>query len=323
MQKRRTTTTVNEYLSEWLVTQELALRRSTYESVEIYITRHLMPHFAGKDLADLKAIDIQNYAKTKLTNGRLDRKPGGLSLVSVRKHISVFKQALNDAVLRGYIPINPASVIRLPRNRHKLSARAVLLTAEDAQRVIAAFAGHNLQPAVVLTLYYGLRRSEVLGLKWSAVDFQKDTITIRHTVVKNRTIVANDTTKTESSHRTYQMIPEVKEQLLRLYQDRPCGSEYINVWPDGRLMRPDYVTRGFQRVLRSHGLPVMRFHDLRHSTASILFDRGWSLEDVKNWLGHADLETTSNIYLHYNQNRKVLLAGSLAGIFIPTAKNSP
>ena len=79
-------------------------------------------------------------------------------------------------------------------------------------------------------------------------------------------------------------------------------------WDDGRLFRPDYVTRGFQRALRSHGLPSMRFHDLRHSTASILFDKGWQLEDVKNWLGHADIETTSNIYLHYGRCRKIMLA---------------
>lgn len=169
---------------------------------------------------------------------------------------------------------------------------------------------------MVLALYYGLRRSEVLGIKWSAVDFDRNTLTICHTVVKNTSIVCKDSTKTEASRAVFQLLPEVREMLLDLKSKAPEDSEYICVWEDGRLMRPDYVTRGFQRVLKRNGLPKMRFHDLRHSTASILFDRGWSLEDVKNWLRHTDIETTSNIYLHYGRGRKILIAHDLSGVLI-------
>ena len=86
-------------------------------------------------------------------------------------------------------------------------------------------------------------------------------------------------------------------------------------------MRPDTLTRTFQKVLRNNGLPHMRFHDLRHSTASILFDRGWSLEDVKQWLGHADIETTSNIYLHYRRSRLVLVGDDLTDVFFGKNKS--
>ncbi len=82
------------------------------------------------------------------------------------------------------------------------------------------------------------------------------------------------------------------------------------------MYRPDCVTRTFQRILKRHKLPEMRFHDLRHSTASILFDKGWDLEAVKAWLRHADIETTSNIYLHISKDRKHLLAADLQGTFI-------
>ena len=190
-----------------------------------------------------------------------------------------------------------------------------MLTPQEAQEVINAFEGHNLQPVVVIALYYGLRRSEVIGLKWSAIDFERNTIKINHTVVKNITIEAKDSTKTASSKRMFQLIPEVKDILLELYEKRPKNSEYIFVWEDGRTFRPDYVTRGFQRVLKAKKLPKMRFHDLRHSTASILFDMGWSLEDVKNWLGHTDIETTSNIYLHYGRGRHIMVANGLSGMF--------
>lgn len=83
----------------------------------------------------------------------------------------------------------------------------------------------------------------------------------------------------------------------------------------GRVMRPDCLTRGFQRVLKAHHLPNMRFHDLRHSTASILFDKGWSEKDIQEWLGHSDIETTLNIYVHYSRDRKILSAEKLKGMF--------
>lgn len=308
----------HEFLREWLAAQETAVERSTFEAYEVYIGRHLIPYFEklDVDLKDLTPRQVQSYIKEKLNSGRLDGKSGGLSEVSVRKHFSILKQALNDAVLQGEIPTNPALFAKMKRRKSTLTERTVLLTAQEAQKVINAFKGHPLYPAVVLALYYGLRRSEVLGIKWSAIDFVKNTLTIRHTVVKNTSIVCKDSTKTDASRAVFELPPEVREILLELKEHAPKNSEYICVWSDGRLMRPDYVTRGFQRVLKKNGLPIMRFHDLRHSTASILFDRGWSLEDVKNWLRHTDIETTSNIYLHYGRGRKILMSHDLAGVLI-------
>ena len=308
---------VSEYLTEWLTLQEATLQRSTYEALEIYITRHLIPYFdtLGAELEDLKPMQVQYYAKSKLNGGRLDGKPGGLSPVSVKKHVSVLKQALNDAVLFGIIPDNPAAHIRLPRRQHSVTVRAVFLTADEAQRLIDALRGTRLLPLVYMTLLYGLRRSEVIGLRWEAIDFQHNTFTINHTVVKNRTIEAKDSTKTSSSRRTYQLLPEISRLLEAMYRNRRQGAVYLFEHSDGTPLRPDTVTRSFQRALAQSGLPKMRFHDLRHSTASILFDRGWELEDVKNWLGHTDIETTSNIYLHYGRNRKIMLAKDLEGIF--------
>lgn len=308
----------HEFLSDWLNAQEFLLERSTFEAYKIYFGRHLIPYFErlNIDLKDLKPRMIQDYINEKLKSGRLDGKSGGLSEVSVRKHFSVLKQALNDAVLQGEINTNPALFAKMRRRKSTLTERTVLLTADEARKVVQAFEGHPLFPAVVMTLYYGLRRSEILGLKWSAIDFDKNTFTICHTVVKNTTIVCKDSTKTQASRATYELLPEVRKMLLDLKAKAPPESEYICVWDDGRLMRPDYLTRGFQRVLKRNKLPVMRFHDLRHSTASILFERGWSLEDVKNWLRHTDIETTSNIYLHYGRCRQILISHDLAGMLV-------
>lgn len=308
---------IRDYLTEWLSLQETNLQRSTYEALCVYFTRHIIPYFdaLGVELEELKPIQVQRYAQYKLKSGRLDGKEGGLALVSVKKHISVLKQALTDAVMFGYISSNPADHVRLPRRHQAKADRTVFLTADDAQRLIFALRGPKLLPLVTLTLLYGLRRSEALGLRWEAIDFKRNTLTINHTVVKNLTIEAKDSTKTASSMRTYQLLPDVREMLDELYRQRRQGAVYLFEREDGTPMRPDSVTRSFQRALARAGLPKMRFHDLRHSTASILFDRGWELEDVKNWLGHSDIETTSNIYLHYSRDRRVMLGKDLVGMF--------
>lgn len=308
--------TTTEFFSEWLSDMRLELERSTYEAYTVYFNKHIIPYFARVgDLTNLTARHVKNYINYKRTDGRCDGKQGGLSTASVKKHLSLIKQALNEAVILDHIPANPALSVKIRRSTRSITEKTVLLSADEAFKVIDAFEGHQLQACVTLALIYGLRRSEVLGLKWSAIDFTRNELRIEHTVVKGLTIEAKDSTKTPTSRATFELIPRVREMLLELYEKRPKNSEYINVWPDGRLFRPDYVTRGFQRVLKNNGLPRMRFHDLRHSTASILYDRGLSLEEAKRWLRHNDIETTSNIYIHCGRGRQKLTSSTISDIF--------
>ena len=191
--------------------------------------------------------------------------------------------------------------------------------------MLKVFKGHPLQALVYTTIYYGLRRSEVLGLRWSAIDFERNTLTINHTVVKNRPIVEKDSTKTPSSFHTYHLIDDVKAVLLQhraqqIENRKAFGagyidSDYVFVWEDGTRFRPDYVTRGFQRVLAANNLPMMRFHDLRHSTASILYDKGWELKDMQLWLRHSSIDVTADIYTHISEQRKSSMASSLNSTF--------
>ena len=132
-----------------------------------------------------------------------------------------------------------------------------------------------------------------------------------YTVVKNLTVEAKDTTKTDASYRTYPLLPEAADLLRPLRAGQPLTG-YVFHRDGGRYLRPDTLTKGFQKALRQHGLPRLRFHDLRHATASILFDEGWSVPDVQHWLGHADIETTMNIYAAYNSTRKLKVGGALA-----------
>jgi integrase len=304
-----------DFFNEWLSINQVGLQKSTAEAQAVCFKAHILPYFQKLNLSlqELSAEHIFAYAHSKLQSGRKDGKAGGLSRATVNKHLSLIRQSLDFAVCQGYIKVNPASSFHLPRRQFTKERREVFLNEQEAQQIINSLQG-QIKLAVALALYYGLRRSEVLGLKWSAIDFKNKIIYINHTIVKNLTIEAKDSTKTESSCRAFQLLPEIEKALIEHKNASMEHNEYVFYSSDGGYMRPDCLTRSFQRQLRRAGFPKLRFHDLRHSTASILFDKGWSLDDVKNWLGHSDIETTSNIYLHYTRDRKIMLAKGLEGM---------
>ena len=323
-----------DYLKMWKELQVNEVAETTYDGYHTYVDRHLIPYFAilNIDIQDITAGHIMDYV-TYLSRdgGRKDNKTGGQSITSIRKIISILRKVFDYAVMYGDIKINPALQVPLPkREKHSSTVnknkRQVFMTAEDAQKMLNAFRNEEIGPIVFVTLYYGLRRSEALGLRWQAVDFENNTITINHTVVGGTHIIEKDSTKTYYSERTYQLIPEVKTLLLRLKEEqrdykKRLGSgyhnnDYIFKNPNGVPYRPDSLTRSFKRALERHGLPQMRYHDLRHSTASILVDKGWDINDIKEWLGHADISTTANIYAHISHRKKVSLAQDLDKTFV-------
>lgn len=316
----------HEYLGQWLANKKGKVEITTWEGYETYVTGHLIPYFKKLNLRmdEVAPRHIKAFYEFKFRGGRNDKKKKGLSVASIKKYGSILRMAFKEALIEEYVMRNPVDGVPVPKGEDA-ETRAVFLTAEEANRLLEAFRGHELQPIVYVTLYYGLRKSETLGLKWSAVDFDNDTIQICHTVVKNRSIVEKDRTKTKGGKGMYQLLPEVKELLLGIKREqeeyrRAFGreyhqSDYVFTHPDGTLRRPDCVTRGFQRVLKNNGLRHMRFHDLRHSTASILHDKDWDIRDIQDWLRHADIETTANIYTHISRQRKTKLAKDMQDTF--------
>jgi integrase len=314
-------------IKQWLAERQGKVERSTYEGDEIYVNKHIIPYFEPKNLylQDITPKHIKDYYEYKYRNGRIDGK-GGLNVQSIKKHSAILKQVFTDALISEQITRNPAANVPLPkRDKQHQRRRGIYLTGEEANVMLRAFAGHELQAMVYVTLYYGLRRSEALGLRWQSVNFEENTLTIEHTVVKMKSIEYKDRTKTDASNYTFPLLPEVKEVLLRLkdqqsknretFGDTYIESDYIFVWQDGKLYRPDYITRTFQRVLAKHGFPKMRYHDLRHSTAGILHDKDWDLKDIQEWLRHADIEVTGNIYTQISEQRKMANAINLEKTF--------
>jgi integrase len=320
---------MSDYLKMWKEMQVSEVAETTYDGYHTYVDRHLIPYFKDLniDIQDVTAGHIFDYVNySSGDNGRKDNKVGGQSLTSIRKIISILRKVFDYAVMYGDIKINPALQVPLPKreknsNNINKNKRQVFMTAEDAQKMLDAFRDEEIGPIIFVTLYYGLRRSEALGLRWQAVDFDANTISINHTVVGGSQIVAKDSTKSYCSMRTYELLPDVKDLLLKLKAQQEdhkqrLGSgyhdnDYIFKNPNGIPYRPDSLTRSFKRALARHELPQMRYHDLRHSTASILVDKGWDINDIKEWLGHSDISTTANIYAHISHRKKVSLAQDL------------
>ncbi len=172
--------------------------------------------------------------------------------------------------------------------------------------------------AVVLAVYCGLRRSELLGLKWEHVNFKNKTITILDTVVRIKTVIAKQGTKNNSSYRTLQLTDEIvnllkKEKTSQSETKLLFGSSYtINDFvikqKDGKPFLPNTFTSRIQGVMSKAGLPKIRLHDLRHTTASLLLSLGFNLKEIQVWLGHSDIGTTMNIYAHLDTESKKNIA---------------
>ena len=212
--------------------------------------------------------------------------------------------------------------------------------ADEMQELFAALKGHKLELVVLVAAFYGLRRGEVLGLKWDAIDFERNTITIKRTVTSVNidgkvTIIEQDSAKTKSSLRTLPLVSQFREYFLSVKEaqkenKKVCGNSYdyshdgyVFVDALGRRMKPDYISSTFSVLLEKKGLKRIRFHDLRHSCASLLLANGVPMKQIQEWLGHSDFNTTANIYAHLDYSSKVTSAQAMEkGLPLPAGFNT-
>jgi len=310
-----------QFFEEWHKERDIEVRPSTLYQESIYIFGHIVPFFedyGAIELENIKPYTVDLYCKTKLREGRKDGKKGGLSAVSVRKHLSMMRQAFAEAVIKGYIDVNPAREVRVKKRSTTCDDdKYKFYTPEQAQNLLEVLKKDgetckrkviDTYPIVAVALFYGLRKEEVIGLRWSAIDFKNKTISICHTVTKQDKVYKSDETKTSSSRRKYDMHPQIEQVLREVYENAVPWSEYVFASDDGEPLRPDCVLRSFQRALKRQGFEDLRFHDLRHICAGLLMYKKVPLEDIKNYLGHSDIETTSNIYIHFQKSGLLLNA---------------
>lgn len=314
-----------EYINEWLEEVKNQIDIVTYEGYEQYAKKHIIPYFENKHLMlqDVSIRDIENYYNHKAKSGRLDGKPGGLSIRTLKLHGVVLSLVFKKAIHDGILTANPCTYAKLPKIE-RAQPIAKFYTVEQCKKLLEITKGTPLHDMVYLTMLYGLRRSELMGLKWEAVDFVNRTITIQHTVVVQSTVIAKDKTKNRTSRRTYPLLDDVRNILMnikkrqneyeKLFGNCYAESGYIFTKEDGTPFYPSYPSHQLQKCLKKYDLPHIRWHDLRHTTASMLILKGWQMKEISEWLGHSDIGTTMNIYGHIDMEHKRELGHTLNGL---------
>ena len=329
--------TLCDYMDLWLEGKKRDLKKNTYEG---YIYRvKAIKHYFQKDnpkLVDVTPRMIDIYIKYALQYGKVNQKTHKrepLAVRSVRSYKSILYAVFNQAVIDELVKMNPVLTISVHGKKNAdYSEELLFLTEEEISDLIHFLSERypRLVGIAFMGAYYGLRRSEILGLKWSAVDFTKKTISINHTVVRVKTVTTSNSTKTYSSKRTLNLFDTAEKCLLQIKREQEENKAffkrdyknkegYVFTWENGEAYDPNYISRTFNHATKAFGRPEITLHKLRHSCASMLINKGWDIKKLQYWLGHSDTQTTLNIYSHFDRQRLNTSINDLSEISLATA----
>lgn len=295
-----------DYMKKWLKIIKANVEETTYDGYKGVVNGRMTTYFQNKKitLQNIKPKHIQEFYQYLLDEG--------LSGNTVKHYHANIRKALQYAMKTDIILSNPADKVDLPKIEEY---KPKFYTSNEVKTLLNEVIGTKLEIPVMIDCFYGFRRSEVIGLKWSAVDFENDTITIDHTITQSKgKLIIRDKTKTKASKRTLPLEPIVKSFLIELKEKQEknkelCGNsynqdylEYICVDNCGNIIRPNYVTETFLKLLKRKKLKIIRFHDLRHTCASILLKNGANMKEIQAWLGHSNYNTTANLYAHLDSS---------------------
>jgi len=317
-------TRFSDYMRNWVESAKSYLQVSTYAEYSRMIYSVTLPYFekSGVYLEDIRPNDIKKFYDY-LQN---TRSPNTIRRFHANIHRAL-ECAVEDEDIR--LEVNPAKRVKLPPVVKFVSE---VYSKEDLMKLFEIIQDSYLFPLILVDATYGLRRSELLGLKWSAIDFQRKTLTVKAAAIHCRVdgkyqTVVKPLLKTKSSYRTFPLTPEVEAVLLaererQKQNQKKFKSMYSREYQDfvfvnelGKLRHPNTVSQHFSRnILKRYKLKKIRFHDLRHTCATLLLDGGVSLKDIQRYLGHSQLSTTADIYTHRDythQQRTTEIAGDI------------
>jgi len=297
--------TVSEWLQDWVdsyVTANCAPR--TLDSYRSEIENHIIPSLGAIPLTELRPQHLQaHYAKT-LSHGRIDGK-GGLSPRTVQYQHRILSESLSHAVKMGLLVRNVAELVDAPRPKRRAMTT---MAAEDVPRFFKASRETPFHEVYCAALFTGMRLGELLGLRWSDVDPALATIYVVRALYKRRGVCEIIEPKTAHSRRSIALSPvlanllrqhRVKLEAERILLGTPLAdSALVFAHPDGSPLDPGTVTKTFTRVLIRAGLPHIRFHDLRHTHATLMLKAGVHPKIVQERLGHGSIAVTLDTYSH-------------------------
>ena len=313
-----TKTNFIDALHDWVEFKKFELRTNSYELYTLNLNTHIIPFFKkkNKQITEITPKDIEDYYKAKLKEG--------LSVETIKKHNIIIRGTLERELDKGTISVNPCDRVRIPRQNRQDRFKGQAYTAEQAGKLLEVIHGEVLEPVIMLGLLFGMRRSEALGLRWSDINFKNQTIVISNTMTQMRTLLIDEHTKSLTSHRMLSVMDEVigyfkrlkaqQEANKREYGDKYHDSDFVCVWPNGRIILPGYVSHNFKKLLAKYDLPEIRFHDLRHTAGSLLLAQGVNIKQIQEFLGHSDVTTTLNIYTHTDENAKKETAAAMGKV---------
>lgn len=310
----------SDYMNEWLERRKTKVQTTTYQEYVRINNKYIVPYFKDLNIFidEVSAKDIDKYYAYLSSIG--------LSNNTILKHHANIHNALKMAVIDGLIDRNVADLVELPKKVKFLSG---FYTQEEMQQLLNVLSGSRMETPVILACILGLRRSEVIGLMWDCVDFKTNTVQIKRKVYYNRDKKIDTVSpllKNKSSYRTLVMPNVLATYLknLKIVQQKNIKTKknyckdyigFVNVDEDGYRIRLNYLSSDFPKLLKKTNLKVIRFHDLRHSCASMLLAMGFGMKELQEYLGHSDYTTTANIYAHLIHDTKQQIAQKINTAF--------
>jgi len=315
--------TLGEWLRQWLKDYvSMNTTDRTQESYTSIVERHLIPSLGKVTLTDLQPLHIQSYYAEKLNKGRADGK-GGLSARSIVYHHRILSNSLDYAVKMGIVVRNVVKLIQPPRVA-KVTMNT--LSPEEVTKFLDAARETDYYVYFATLLYTGLRRGELLALRWRNLDLESTALTVVETAYKlgNGNYVIKEP-KTTQSRRTVTLPPSLVElfkvyradqELLRIQLGVSLNADdFVFIRPDGSPINPNAVTLAFRRIIKKAMLTSIRIHDLRHTHATLMLKAGVHPKVVSERLGHANIGITLDIYSHVLPGMQEAAAEKFDGIF--------
>lgn len=296
---------LDAYLGYWLGEVVRPARRpATYALYEMIVRRYLSPGLGKYHLARLSVPTVQTFLNRRLEAG------DSVRLVQVMR--TVLSSALTRAMREELVQRNVARLVTLPTwIRGEVSA----WSAEEARQFLATARGHRLYPAFLMLLVYGLRRGEVLGLRWSDVDFETSTIRIRQQVQRVGRRLLVGPTKTHTSKRDLPMLELVGAALTELHDAQEARAELVFTTSTGRPIEPRNFVRTFETLCATADVRRIRMHDLRRTVATLLSKLGVPARDAQLILGHSRISLTQEIYTGVDRESRAKAVSQLEELY--------
>ena len=292
--------TVGQWMDVWYeYYAQIKVRPSSHKTYEGYIKNHIKPSVGNIPLTKLTTLDLQRLYQKLLTEGRVDRleaqnQPKGLSPKTVRNINQVISSAMQLAIQQHLVSHDPTDGCALPKTEHR---EMQTLSADQLAAFLLEARHSGVFEMYYIELATGLRRGELLGLKWEDIDFTAQTLRVRRQVGRINGEVREAPLKTKNAYRTISLGTDAVG-ILKQQREKQPGSSYVFPGPAGGPIAPDSVLHMLHRVLDRAGLPEIRFHDLRHTFATLALQNGVDVKTVSGMLGHFSAGFTLDTYAH-------------------------